>query len=395
LIVERRKDGLLRIPHIPYEIRKTSYSFKIKFGEVYKSYDKFSFIKEKAYKEQAEFIAPGHPLLEAVVEKVLERYREELEKGAIFIDPSGNMEGLIWFLECEIKDGSGQIAGKRIFALFQDRNGSIRQISPSILWDLKPASGELPEQLSQLQASDEQVVIFAAEEIISKYLEELKKQRERDAEIKRKYGLRSLDELIFKSEEKLLDYETRRAKGENIPEVTIQNENQRKEDLLMKKKRLEDEIKGETNLLPSMPKILGIAAVKPVAMLEDALKEDLGVEKIGMQIAMEFEQKQGRVPEDVSMQNLGFDIRSTSIKEVRYIEVKARAKSGRIALTTNEWLMANRLEAEYWLYIVENATSKPELYIIQNPAKNLKPDEEIEVVRYIVSDWKPAARKVL
>ena len=36
---------------------------------------------------------------------------------------------------------------------------------------------------------------------------------------------------------------------------------------------------------------------------------------------------------------------------------------------------------------------KVELYNIQNPADKLKPDEEVEVVRYIVKDWKGSAIK--
>jgi hypothetical protein len=115
-----------------------------------------------------------------------------------------------------------------------------------------------------------------------------------------------------------------------------------------------------------------------------------------MQIAMNFEFSHGRNPEDVSLQNLGFDIRSrASDGSYRYIEVKARAREGKIALTPNEWLMANRLKDEYWLYIVVNVATKPELYTIQNPASKLEPSEEVEIVRYIVDkdDWKNAARK--
>jgi hypothetical protein len=32
-----------------------------------------------------------------------------------------------------------------------------------------------------------------------------------------------------------------------------------------------------------------------------------------------------------------------------------------------------------------NTATKPQLYIIQNPAENLKPEERVEVVRYVVS----------
>ncbi len=78
---------------------------------------------------------------------------------------------------------------------------------------------------------------------------------------------------------------------------------------------------------------------------------------------------------------------------VRYIEVKARAGSGAIALTPNEWLMAQRLGGEYWLYVVEQAATAPQLHRIQDPAAKLQPDEVIEVVRYVIRDWKAAAAR--
>ncbi|MEM0084261.1 MAG: DUF2208 family protein [Candidatus Methanomethylicia archaeon] len=103
---------------------------------------------------------------------------------------------------------------------------------------------------------------------------------------------------------------------------------------------------------------------------EETSKEE--VEKAGMQVAMEFEKSQGREPEDVSKENLGFDIISKGRNEIRYIEVKARADIGSITLTPNEWSKAKRFKEQYWLYVVFNATKKPELIIINNPAKKLK-----------------------
>jgi len=396
--VEMRKDGFWRIANVPYELRNLPYDFKIKYGIVFKEYDRFSFDKEKAFKGQAEFVAPGHPLLEAIIEKIFEKYGGEIERGAIFIDPSGIMDGFIWFLEGQINDGNGQVAGKRLFALYQDTQNNIKQVSPSILWDLKPAHPGVLKTIDNFIIDEDAVIAFAIENVLTKYLEEIKKQREHDAEIKRKYGLRSLQELILRSEEKLIEYETKRAKGIEIPDAVILTEKRKKEDFERKKAELEKRIQAEMNLLLSPPKILGVARVIPQLQIEDELKEDLEIEKIGMQIAMNFEFTQGRDPEDVSLQNLGFDIRSRSPDgSYRYIEVKARAREGKIALTPNEWLMANRLKDEYWLYVVINVATKPELYVIQNPASKLKPNEEIEIVRYIVDkdDWKNVAKKEL
>jgi len=390
--LEKRKDGFWRLPNVPYELRNLSHEFKLRFGEIFKEYNKFSFDKEQAFKGQAEFVAPGHPLLEAVVEKIFEKYSVDMEKGAVFLDPSGNMNGFIWFLEAQINDGTGSPAGKRLFALYQDRQNNIKLVSPSILWDLKACDASAIHEQQALEPNESSILAFTVENVLPNYLEELKKQREHDAEIKKKYGIRSLKELISQSESKLIDYETRKAKGEVIPEVIVVNEKRNKEELEKKKEQLERQIELETHLLPSPPKILGVVVVIP-KILDDALKEDKEIEEIGMRVAMEFELSQGRNPEDVSAQNLGFDIRSKASDEsFRYIEVKARAMEGKIALTPNEWLMAHRLRNEYWLYIVVNA-KEPELYTIQNPAEKLKSEEEVEVVRYVVTNWKDAATK--
>ncbi len=111
-------------------------------------------------------------------------------------------------------------------------------------------------------------------------------------------------------------------------------------------------------------------------------------------VALEYERAQGRSPEDVSSENLGYDLRSTAADgAVRSIEVKARARTGAVALTPNEWLMAQRLGGEYWLYVVEHAATTAELHTIQDPATKLHPDEVVEVVRYVVRGWKEAATR--
>jgi hypothetical protein len=100
---------------------------------------------------------------------------------------------------------------------------------------------------------------------------------------------------------------------------------------------------------------------------------------------MIYEKQNGREPTDVSKENPGFDIRSINQDgSVRYIEVKARAGIGDVALTQNEWFKAKRFKDDYYLYVVLNASSKPELFIIQNPAEKLNAQEKIETVRYIV-----------
>src|SRR3989304_3032085 len=146
---------------------------------------------------------------------------------------------------------------------------------------------------------------------------------------------------------------------------------------------LEIQIEKEKSLTMTMPRFVGIIRVVQPVKIDRAMQSNTEVERIGMEIARQFEVNNGRFPEDVSEQNLGFDIRSTDKNgQARYIEVKARAGTGDVALTQNEWFKAQRFRDDYYLYVVYNAASRPELFIIQNPADTVKPEEKVEIVRY-------------
>jgi len=391
--VEDRAERVLRV-RVPFEVRHVSREFRNRYGEVLQEYQRLSFHKDLARKGQLEFISLGHPLFEAVLEKVLESCGPSLRRGSVFEDPDGELRGLLWLLEAEVRDGRGRPAGKRLFAVFQGSDGSVREVSPAVLWDLKPATREVPPDVAELAGSDEAVLGALLSGPLPAYREELLAARRRDAAIKEKYGLRSLETLILESEAKLADYELRRAMGENVPDPVVVNERRRREDLEERRRRLQEELAVEVALSLAPPRVLGVAAVLPAEEVADTLREAPEVERIGMEVAMRYERAQGRVPEDVSRANLGYDMVSRAPEgQNRYIEVKARARIGKVALTPNEWLTAQKLGADYWLYVVVNAVTSPELYVIQDPASRLQPEEEVEIVRYVVKDWQAAALK--
>ena len=108
------------------------------------------------------------------------------------------------------------------------------------------------------------------------------------------------------------------------------------------------------------------------------------VEHAGMKHTHRYEKKEGRTPKDVSSENRGYDIYSTSPDgKNRCIEVKARDDYAFVVLTSNEWSVAKQLKDTYFLYVVLNARTQPELYIIQNPADKVAVDERYDV-RYQV-----------
>ncbi len=380
-----RRDGFIAIDSVTYEIRKIAegVDFKNRYGSIPKSYPKVTFDKDIAFKNpDAEFISFGHPLFEALLEWVSINYFTKLQKGAIFEDPSGRYDGVLWFFEGEVKDGKGQLAGKRLITIY-DNEKELNEVNPAILWDFISKDNNEPTTTDMTMGRAQEYAIDAVEN----YKQDIVDERRRQAKIKRKYGIKSLEYLIGELDADLADLYERQAEGEKV-DIVIRNKEEKKRQYEEALKTLQKEIEQEVSLTISMPKFLGAVLVKPPISRD--MISDKEIERIGMEIAMGYEKNQGRKPEDVSKENLGFDLRSKGDVETRYIEVKARKNEAQVALTCNEWFKAKRFKEQYWLYVVAKATTSPTLYIINNPAENLNIQEKVEVVRFIIplKEWK-------
>ncbi|MGB9748116.1 MAG: helicase-related protein [Bacteroidales bacterium] len=385
--IKKSEQGFLAIEHIPSTIRNIAddEAFKKCFGSILRSYPFATFDKELAQKNtSAEFISFGHPLFEALLIWVEKNLLNSVHAGATFYDPDRKLNGYILFYEGEVKDGTGSVAGKRLFSFYIDGQNNARNVSPSVLWDLAEENSPVADTGTGLE-EPKRLAAELAIKALEQYKTELAEERKRQAEIKQKYGIKSLEHLIIKLDGDLIDLDSRKAKGENV-DLVIRNKQERKTEYEKALTDLKDLIEKEQSLPMSMPRFLGGIRVKPLQGEGQEMVSDDEIEAVGMQVAMEYEQKQGRIPEDVSAQNLGFDIRSDDkMGTIRYIEVKARAQTGPVALTQNEWFKARSFGNDYYLYVVFNAATKPELHIIPNPAETLKPEEKVERVRYLVA----------
>ena len=383
-----RKDKFLAIETIPFELRQISdeENFKKIFGPLMRSYPKVTFDKEIAFKTaDAEFISFGHPLFEVVLAWAERAMSPALQRGSLFLDPEGKLDGFVLFYEGEVRDGTGSIAGKSLFAHYYDtKTGEVSSVSPTIVWDLAEGKQE-PGGAVNVDDLKKKVVPNVVEEL-REYMSKIKADREKQADIKTKYGVKSLEKLIVKLDGELIALQARKDSGENV-DLVFRNKEEQKKKYEISKKELEQLIEKETNLTMSMPSFAGIIRVMPKSEVTESMIRDDEIERIGMEITMNYERKAGREPEDVSRQNLGFDIRSRERNgNIRYIEVKARAVVGAIAMTQNEWFKAQRLGDDYYLYVVWNAGKDADTvsHIIQNPASNLTVDQQVEIVRYIV-----------
>ncbi len=382
--LRERKEPFVMVDSIPYDLKKIAENenFKKAHGELLKRYPRITFDKELAFRNpDVEFVSFGHPLFEAIMAWVENTCSTCLLNGARFTDPDGKMDGYFLFYEGEIKDGTGSVAGKRLFAFYVGKD-VVKAVSPAIIWDLAEGGVEREKEidLDELKRKVSPKAISKLKE----YREELFRDRTHQAEIKEKYGIKSLEYFILKLDGELIALKARKEQGEPV-DLPIRNKEEQKEAYEKALRDLKKQIEKEKSLTMSMPRFVGLISVTPPLKTDDAMESDEEIERIGMEIAIRYEIQNGRTPEDVSAEKLGFDIRSRDNQEkIRYIEVKARAGTGSIALTQNEWFKANRFGDDYFLYAVMNAKKKPELYIIANPAQNLSPSERIEIVRYVV-----------
>ncbi|MCY3553116.1 MAG: helicase-related protein [Candidatus Poribacteria bacterium] len=389
--LHKRQDGLFKIERVPSQIAKISED--LQFRQMYPaltrgSYPKVTFDKAHASIDPtAEFISFGHPLFEATVRYAEQTYAEALKMGACFEDPDGIYKGVIVFYEGEIRDGAENVTGKRLFAFYLgDGSDTIKKVNPVLIWDFREVEAGPVREPIEIQELEEkfgtQVRIH-----LEQYKQELTEERERQVNIKRKYGIASLDQLILKLDRELLELGARSEKGEDVRLVT-QNKAEQKRHYEEEKERLEETCRQEVTLARKPPTFAGAIRIIPATQVDDTDTQPYNkseIERIGMESATRHEEKQGHIVEDISAENLGFDLRSkTPDGKVRCIEVKARADRAPVTLTSNEWFRAKQLKDDYFLYVVLNVATQPELYIIRNPANQITDIIQVKEVRYQV-----------
>ena len=387
--LHQRKDGFFRIGRIPIQI--TRISQETQFRQMYptltrRNYPKVAFDKTHASIDPTvEFISFGHPLFEAALHYVGKEYTRDLKTGACFSDPDGRFNGVIVFYEGEIRDGTDTVAGKQLLAFYLPQDSeSVDEINPSLLWDFQEASPALePIQIQELEDKVGGQVRLRLDE----YKKELTEERKRQVDIKKRYGITSLERLILNLDSELLDLAIKSDNGEDVKRP-VQNKTEQKDRYADEKKKLEQSCQLEVTLVRKPPVFTGAIRVRPSIEgneTETPMPNRLEIERIGMEHATRHEEAQGYIVEDVSAENLGFDLRSkTPDGKVRCIEVKARAERAPVVLTSNEWFRAKQLKDDYFLYIVLNAATQPESYIIQNPASQISTVRQIAKVRYQV-----------
>ena len=176
-----------------------------------------------------------------------------------------------------------------------------------------------------------------------------------------------------------IDEEIGRAADEVANEVTgaegrLAQAETRHAEVLARRERRREELKRQRAVT-----LQGVERLASVLILPHPERGNLDVRRLrphpetemtAMRVVMEYETAQGRQVYDVHEKNLGYDVTSLDLQsgDLRLIEVKGlAAATGSILLTPNERRVAEDRPDCFWLYVVTNCASAPEL---QEPIKD-------------------------
>jgi superfamily II DNA or RNA helicase len=346
------------------------------------------------------YINPSNPLFDSLIKVVRNRYREDMLKGTVLISPVDSKDYFAFFVKSQITDNRphkniDSIADERLMLVQKSADGDFFVTSPAKFIDLHPPAMFAKPIEPQSVINNEAVVEWSFNNITLGQFEETKTHAIDDATRRKEYVETAFTHVIMDLQIQIQELQGKVLLGDGKAQEKILKKQERINELINKKENRLVNLELMTQLSPKAPEVLGCAYVVPLTQVEYqnefGMSRDDEVEAIAMDVSMKFEIEQGWLPEDVSTNNEGYDIRSTSPEEFkRYIEVKGRSSEGGVMLSENEMNRLAQLGDAAWLYMVMNCKSTPELFRIQNPAKQLKFELKTKGVQYYLpmEEWR-------
>lgn len=413
--IKEREARRYEISHVPAVIRNRDRL--IGTGEaVLTRYERICFEKELISvpgKPLAAFVCPGHPLLDATIDIVLERYRDLLKRGSILIDPDdpGEDARALVYLEHSIRDarvdasGEYRVVSKRMQFVEIDCDGRAHNVGYAPYLDYRPATVEEREAIEPLlkeawlkQDLEDNAISYAVEELVPQHLGEVK-QRKEELIAKTMDAVRDrLTKEINYWDHRANELKEQELAGKTNAKINSAKARQRADDLEARLEKRMAELEQERRLSPLLPFVIGGALVVPQGFIErlngagksrsDDPLARAKVEQIAMRAVMEAERALGYEPVDVSAENRGYDIESKVplSGRLRFIEVKGRAAgSDTVTITRNEILTGLNKPEDFILAVVEVDGEMARPWYIQQPFGK-EPDFGAESVNYALED---------
>lgn len=366
------RKGIYALGRLPRSLQETGQRLESRFRPLGREYPRITFDRRHLGDDPTlEWVTPGHPLFEAIREQVWEETQEHLRRGALFYDPTRSEPARLEVYAASIADGRGNTLHRKLFVIEAKASGEMRLRQPTLFLDLIPAAGGL--QGDVLPPLDRAAVeAFLLEQALIPFMDSVRQERQQELHTIARHVELSLLTLIDRQQRQVAELFQRLEQGEDVS-LALREAERRLDELNERLERRREELARERELTIADLTLIASALVLPDVERDSLapLVRDEEVERIALQTALAYERSQGREAEDVSGQDRGFDLlsRHPQSGQVRFIEVKGRAAVGAVVLTRNEYKTAQRLQDDYWLYVVFDCATAPRLMPIRNPTR--------------------------
>jgi hypothetical protein len=337
------------------------------------------------------FLRPGEPFFEGLCDEIIERFRVDTQRGAVYRDSTADIPYGVAFYVCQIgeladlkdMDGSNRtrnLLDRRLLAVRWSEDGEFCVCAPNHLLALESApKASLWRANRLLRIPDEQVQRcdrYARALAESSFLQQVRKEVRAETDMRLEDLARGFDLRAAELAEQRAHHSRKVRTGD----ITAQA---RLAEIKSEQSELQEERAGMLLREQRRAELLDIVSFERVAVglviPDDSVEAwnayDKNIEAIAVRVARNFEadRHNARVV-DVSAPNLakGYDLESHRANgDIVAIEVKGRAGRGPVQLTENEWPTAANVRDRYWLYVVVDCATNPVLYRVQDPAFKL------------------------
>jgi superfamily II DNA or RNA helicase len=380
--IHEREPKRYEIKHVPAVIRHRDR--QIGRGEtVLTRYERITFEKDLISlpgKALAAFVCPGHLLLDATLDLIIERHRDLLKRGAILIDDTdeGDQPRALLYLEHSIQDartdrgGNRRVVSKRLQFVEIDAQGVAVNAGPAPYLDYRPPTAEEAAAIQQLQSPDwmrndleARAMEHAAIHLVPQHLDDLRRRKEELIDKTKAAVQDRLTKEINYWDHRAAQLKDQELAGRVNAKLNSGLARQRADELTSRLQKRLTELEQERKLSALPPVVLGGALIVPAAVLRNLrgtgsstppvlAQETERSELLAMNAVMEAERRLGFVPRDVSDQNCGYDIESAIPRTglLRFIEVKGRVRAAQtVTVTKNEILTGLNMPDDFILAI--------------------------------------------
>jgi hypothetical protein len=421
--LHRREAERCEITHVPPALRDRD---RVITGRnrkeqepVLKRYDRVCFDRtsiqpnDKPGLARAVLLHPGHPLMLAMTDLILEQNTNLLRRGTVLVDPSDESDApwLLFLLTHEVKSGDGQVLSKRMSFIRVNPDGSASFAGWAPHLDLEPlAAADRPRVADVLIAPwikadlEHKAIGLAAATLVPEHFEEVATRRIAHVD----KTLAAVHERLTKEIDYWSDREIKlkddRAAGKDV-RLNLDNVSKTLKDLQYRLESRKKTLQAMRQVQNGTPVVLGGALVVPAGLIRELRGERPGlttadvlarqkIERLAMQAVIAAERAKGHHVVDVSSEKCGWDVTSLPptvagvIPPPRHIEVKGRAAGAEtITVTRNEILYAVNQGEKFVLAMVfvnpDDSIDGP--YYLTSPFQR-EPEWGVASSNYFVKD---------